>query len=84
MPLRTLSLWMSGPMDTCNAESKLEAEAILKKVVADFEQLDRAIDAAIALLDAGHGSADEIAALRRARKAAQKGAALARSNVDSR
>jgi uncharacterized protein YdcH (DUF465 family) len=75
---------MSSSTDTCSSESKLEAEAILKKIVADFEQLDRAIDAAITLLDESQSSAEEIEALRRARKAARKGAALARSNVGPR
>lgn len=70
-------------MDQCSAESKLEAEAILKKIIADFEQLDHAIGAAMTLLSSSAGSADAIDALDRARKATRKGAALARSNLVS-
>jgi hypothetical protein len=74
---------MSRQMDHCSDESQLEGEVILKRIIADFEQLDHAIDAAIALLNSGAGSAEEIETLRRARKAAQRGAALARTSLGS-
>jgi hypothetical protein len=68
-------------MNDCGAEPSLEAEMILKKIVEDFEQLDRAIDGAIARLQAGGGEHDGVEALLRAREAVRKGAALARDKV---
>jgi hypothetical protein len=69
-------------MDDCNAERQIDAEAILRKVVADFEQLDRTLDLAIDLLQNGKDEVrKDLEALRRAREAARKGAALARSKV---
>jgi hypothetical protein len=71
-------------MDECNTERQLDAEVILRKVIADFEQLDHTIDLAIELLRNGKsGARQDIAALRRAREAARKGAALAKSKVAS-
>jgi hypothetical protein len=70
---------MSGSMDDSETERRPDAEAILRQVVADFEQLDRTIDKAIQLLEQGRGG--EAAALRRAREAARKGAELAKSKV---
>ena len=65
-------------------EKLIEAEGILRKVVSDFEQLDRTIEKAIDHLKGGKKSAaKEIDALRRAREAARKGAALAKSKVDT-
>ena len=64
-------------MDDCGSESQLEAEVILKKIAADFERLDRAIDTAIVRLEAADGQAGEVETLRRAKEAARKGAALA-------
>lgn len=75
--------WMIGWMDDCESENQLEAEEILKKIVADFEQLDRTIDLAITLAKDRKGqTAMDIAALQRAREAVRKGAALAKSKVD--
>ena len=64
-------------------ETALETETILKKIVADFEELDRAIDAAILRLEAGSVSCEGVEALLRAKEAVRKGAALARSNGGS-
>jgi hypothetical protein len=69
-------------MDDCETERQLDAEAILRKVIADFEQLDRTIDLAIELLqNAQDGAKTDIDALERAREAARKGAELARSKI---
>jgi hypothetical protein len=66
-----------------DTDRQLEAEGILRKVLSDFEQLDRTIDKAISLLKERKGSAaKEIDALGRAREAARKGAALAKTKVD--
>jgi len=70
-------------MNECSSQSELEAEVILRKIIADFEQLDRAIDSAIATLKAGQGQADDVEALERARKAVRKGAALAKRHIGS-
>jgi hypothetical protein len=74
---------MSGRMNECSSQSELEAEVILRKIIADFEQLDRAIDSAIAALKAGQGQAGDVEALERARKAVRKGATLAKSHIAS-
>jgi len=55
-----------------------DAEVILKKIVEDFDELDRAIEDAIARLQASTGGPAGIEALLRAREAVRKGAALAR------
>ena len=69
-------------MDDCETERQLDAEAILRKVIADFEQLDRTIDLAIELLqNAQDGAKTDIDALQRAREAARKGAELARAKL---
>lgn len=60
-----------------------EAEGILHKIVADFEQLDRAIDAAILRLKEGDGGPGDIEALQRALEAVRKGAKLARGKLTS-
>ena len=70
-------------MNECSSQSELEAEVILRKIIADFEQLDRAIDSAIAALKAGQGQAGDVEALERARKAVRKGATLAKSHIAS-
>jgi hypothetical protein len=70
-------------MDDCRSNRQLEAEVILRKIIADFEQLDLAIDSAITDLQAGSGPAEDIEVLERARDAARKGAALARNKIDS-
>ena len=70
-------------MDDCGSEPQVEAEEILKKIAADFEQLDRAIDSAMVLLKAANGGDKDVEALRRAREAARKGAALAKSKAGS-
>jgi hypothetical protein len=73
-----------GGMNDCEGRSDLEPEEILTRIAADFEALDRAILAAISLLEAGSDSAaKDIAALRRAGEAARKGATVARSRVCS-
>ena len=64
-------------------EPSLEAAMILKKIVDDFEQLDLAIDEAIARFRAGSGGPGGIEALLRAKEAVRKGAALAREKVRS-
>jgi hypothetical protein len=69
-------------MNDCGREGEGETEAILNKIAADFEALDRMIETAIALLKTGDGSnGTDLAALEKARDAARKGAALARGKV---
>jgi hypothetical protein len=70
-------------MNECSSQSELEAEVILRKIIADFEQLDRAIDSAIVTLKGGQGQADDVEALQRARKAVRRGASLAKRHVGS-
>jgi|KBSMisStandDraft_5_1062788.scaffolds.fasta_scaffold523317_2 hypothetical protein len=60
-----------------NSVADAEAEAILKKIAADFEQLGQEIDRAIAALSSDGDSSADIEALRRAKEAVRKGAALA-------
>ena len=61
-------------------EVHFDAEVILNEITRDFEQLERAIELALARLEATAGQNETaIATLRRARNAAQKGAALAKN-----
>jgi hypothetical protein len=67
-------------MEECESEALAGADAILSKIAADFEALDIAIDAAIVHLTGNAGeAAKDVTALLRAKEAAQKGAALAKS-----
>jgi len=67
-------------MEECESEALAGADAILNKIAADFEALDIAIDAAIAHLNGSKGqAAKDVTALLRAKDAARKGAALAKS-----
>jgi len=69
-------------MDYGGNERHLEAQLILAKIVADFEELDRAINAAITHLKENDGKATEIEALLRAREAARQGTSLAISELE--
>lgn len=61
-----------------------ETRRILTKIIADFEQLDCAIEAVMKDLQAAPGLVDDdVEALQRARDAARKGALLAKSKLDS-
>jgi hypothetical protein len=62
---------------------QVETGVILRKIIADFEQLEREIDSAIAAAEAGKSQAEDIAALRRAKEAARRGAALAKDKAES-
>ena len=60
-------------------EVECDAEVILNEIMRDFEQLDRAIELALARLESTDGQNEiAIVTLRRAHNAAQKGAALAK------
>jgi len=70
-------------MDERGGEPSPEAEIILKKIVEDFEQLDRAIEEAILRLEEGEGGGRDIETLLRALEAVRRGAELARDKVGS-
>ncbi len=70
-------------MDDFPESREIECKLILAKIIADFEQLDLAIEAVMKDMQAAPALASDITTLQRARDAARKGASLAKHKLDS-
>jgi len=71
-------------MNDFESRDQCDSAASLNKIIADFEQLEQAIDSVLPKLNASACAEEgDLQALHRAREAARKGVALARQQLES-